>query len=328
MVEYVFSKHMKHILKLLDRFFNKPIYKMSQEEIDRLSSATIPNNLITRKLMDKRADHIEKKTLRVPTADDSIYAYLFTKKEHSNQDDHEIKFDRPLILFLHGGGWIIGHTIVNDFLCSRLVAITNAVVLSVDYRLAPEYRFPAAVNDTYSALVWAASHATAWGASEKNLFVMGESAGGNLSAVMGLKALEEHGPEIAGQILLYPVTDGRMNTESYRIHANAPQLDRRTMEFFFENYKRSNKDIYNPYFSPILAEEHTGLPPALIVTAEYDPLHDEGILYGKCLEHAGVSVEYLDCKQTIHGFINYPKATGIGETEEAISRFIERHINF
>ncbi len=325
MEDYQFPKHMKRLIRILESFTKRPIYEMSPEEIDRLSTASIPNNWITRQLLDKKADHIVRKTLRIPTAEGPVTAYLYTKMEHPNDKDRQLRLDQPLILFFHGGGWVIGHTVLNDFYCSRLAEVTNSVVLSVDYRLAPQYRYPCAVHDAYAALQWASLHAPAWGARSDSLFVMGGSAGGNLAAAISLKAHQEDGPAIAGQILIYPVTDGTMSSDSYVRHAHAPQLDKKSMEFFIDAYKSRDEDVYEPLFSPLLAPELTGLPPALVITAEYDPLHDEGIRYGQRLQQSGVEVEFLDCMRTIHGFINYPKANGVPETEQAVATFIERH---
>lgn len=325
MEEYTFPKHMKRILKLIERLAQKPVWEMTSEEISRINNTTIPNNALTRKLLDKPAKGIQKKTLRIPVDSTTIPAYLFTRMERPNQSLRQGHDPLPIIVFYHGGGWVIGHTVLNDFFCSRLASLTDSVVLSIDYRLAPSYKFPTAVNDSYTALEWAALHAPAWGADPERLFVMGGSAGGNLAAVMCLKAKAQRGPKIQGQILIYPVTDGRMLTRSYTTHAQAPQLDKKSMEFFIDSYKASDEDITHPYFSPLLAEDHTDLPPALIITAEYDPLHDEGIQYGEKLQKDGVPVRFLDCKQTIHGFINYPKANGVPEMEEQVVSFIEAY---
>mgnify|MGYP000274165348 CR=1 FL=1 len=318
MAEYILTPYMRRILKLQSSIKLKRVCDMSQEEIDKLSTAKIPNNRLTRRLLAKPAENILKKTLQIPVEDSFINGYLFTKMEHPNQKRDPVRFDRPLIIYFHGGGWVIGHTILNDFFCRRIASITDSVVLSVDYRLAPAHKFPTAVTDATAALLWAKRHASAWGASKDKIFTMGSSAGGNLAAVIGLR--EHHA--ITGEILIYPVTDGRMQTPSYTEHEFAPQLDKKLMDFFINSYKRTDDDILDPDFSPLLSEHAQKAPPTLIITAEYDPLHDDGILYGKKLEESGISVTYLECKKTIHGFINYPDAQGVALVEEAVSDFI------
>ena len=318
MTEYRLSPYMKRILKLQNTLQPKRVCDMTREEIDKLSSAHIPNNRLTRRLLGKPAENILKKTLQIPVGDEFIRGYLFTRMEHPNQKPETVRFDRPLIIYFHGGGWVIGHNVLNDFFCQRIASITDSVVLSIDYRLAPEHKFPTPVRDAEAALSWAVEHAQAWGASPLRVFTMGSSAGGNLAAVLGLR--RNNG--LSGQILIYPVTDGRMNTPSYERHAHAPELDRELMEFFIDSYKRNDDDILDPDFSPLLAEDLSMAPPTLLVSAEYDPLHDEGVFYGRKLEEAGVPVTYLECSRMIHGFINFPGAAGTAETEAALSDFI------
>lgn len=323
MDRYDFPKNMKHLLRIIDRFSKKPVYEMSSEEIQRLSSTSLPNNPITRKILKKEAFRIEKKTLHIPAEDHIIPAYLFTQMEKANREPETVNCSRPLILFFHGGGWVLGHTVLNDFYCSRLASILGAVVLSVDYRLAPEHRFPCAADDAYQAYTWAARHTEAWGTDRNKIFLMGSSAGGNLAAVTAMRIRDLGGKTPSGQILIYPVTDATMSSDSYRRHEHAPQLDRRSMEFFIEQYASSPEDISSPYFSPLLAASHEDLPPALVITAEYDPLHDEGIAYARKLQSSGVETRILECEKTIHSFINYPKANGVKETEEAVMSFVE-----
>ncbi|MDA3834794.1 MAG: alpha/beta hydrolase [Spirochaetales bacterium] len=316
---------MQRIINILDRFAGKPIYEMTPEEIKKLGSTYIPNNAVTRKLLDKPAKNIHRTALSIPVQDASVPAYLYWEIEKTPFNKRDKVHKKPLIVFYHGGGWVLGYTVFNDFFCRKLANYTGAAVLAVDYRLAPQHPFPTAVDDSYSAFIWAYQHAPAWGANPDNIFVMGDSAGGNLAAVTCLQSRDRKGPKIAGQILLYPVTDARMQTQSYQTHANAPKLTRRKMEFFINSYKSSDQDIQNPYFSPLLAESHANLPPALVITAEYDLLHDEGLAYCDRLLEAGIPSQYLACKETIHGFIDYPKASGTAETQDAVARFVSAH---
>lgn len=324
MADYALPKGMKRLLKLQDRLIDKPIHMMSHEEIERLSDRSIPNNAVTRALLDKKASNIGMKSLLIEVDETtSIKAYLFAAMERPNRSE-AVRFDRPLLVFFHGGGWVLGHTVLNDFFCRHLAAVTDSVVLSVDYRTAPDHKFPLPVDDAQAAIKWAYKHAEAWGCSTEAIFVMGASAGGNLATVAARRLRDSSERLLAGQILIYPVTDARMGSESYQKYADAPGLDTQSMVFFIDSYKRIPQDILDPEFSPLLAEDLSELPPTLIVTAEFDPLHDEGIEYGKRLQESGVEVTFLECQRTIHGFINYPKSFGAAVMEKAVREFIEQ----
>jgi acetyl esterase len=215
---------------------------------------------------------------------------------------------RPLVLYFHGGGFVFGDIRMGDWLCSRVAAGVGAVVVSVDYRLAPTHRFPCAIEDCYAALTWAAAHAADLGAGGP-VTVMGESAGGNLSAVMCLRALEREGPAIAHQALLYPSTDmteAGSATASARANPNAPFLSGAEMTVYRTLYLGPDGDRANPMASPMLAKSHAGLPPALIVVAEHDPLRDDGVRYADALRAAGVPVKLTEYPGMPHGFLNFP----------------------
>jgi acetyl esterase len=204
--------------------------------------------------------------------------------------------ERPLVLYFHGGGFVFGDIRMGDWLCSRVAAGVGAVVVSVDYRLAPAHRFPSAIEDCYAAVTWAAANAADLGASGP-VAVMGESAGGNLSAVMCLLALEREGPAIAHQALLYPSTDmteAGSATASARANPNAPFLSGAEMTAYRTLYLGPDGDRANPIASPMLAKSHAGLPPALIVVAEHDPLRDDGVRYADALRAAGVPVKLTE----------------------------------
>jgi acetyl esterase len=206
-------------------------------------------------------------------------------------------------VFFHGGGWVICDLNTHDVECSALARRAGAVVVSVDYRLAPEHKFPAAVEDCYAATVWVASHAAELGIDPQALALCGDSAGGNLSAVVSLKSRDEGGPAIALQTMVYPVTDlASFGTPSYVEFAEGHHLTRSEMEWFRDLYLRDTADGANPYASPLLAPNLAGLPPALILTAECDPLRDEAEAYAKRLAEAGVPVTCTRYAGMIHPF--------------------------
>jgi len=209
----------------------------------------------------------------------------------------------PVLVFFHGGGWVMGDL---DAVDAPLRALTNAaqtIVVSVDYRLAPEYKFPTAVNDCYAALKWVAANARALGADADRIAVGGESAGGNLATVVTLMAREHAFPRLHYQVLIYPVTDISGDYPSKSNFAGH-FIGREDMSYFESHYLRTEEDRQNIHVSPLLAELHN-LPPALVVTAGYDPLHDEGASYARRLKEAGVDVTYYCYEDMIHGFLGF-----------------------
>ncbi len=213
----------------------------------------------------------------------------------------------PLIVFYHGGGFVIRSIDSHDAACRRVARDNNAIVVSVGYRMAPEHKFPVPHQDCYDATVWASEHAAEIGGDASRLVVMGDSAGGNLATVVAQIALEENGPDICYQVLIYPTVDARMNHPSIDKFAEGYLLTKPLMQWFLNHYKSKEEDIYNPRMSPLLYEDLSKMPPAFIATAEYDPLKDEGIAYVQRLKQAGVEVQYTDYKGLIHAFFNMPK---------------------
>jgi acetyl esterase len=209
----------------------------------------------------------------------------------------------PLLVYFHGSGWTIANIDVTDAPCRALANASGAIVVAVEYRLGPEHKFPAPLTDCITATRWVADHAVELGGDPERLGVIGDSAGGNLAAAVTLAARESGAPAIAHQILLYPVTDSSCDTASCRENAEGYMLTLRDMRWFWSNYLRNEQDGLNPLASPLRAHSLAGLPPALIVTAEYDPLRDEGEAYGERLMAAGVPVKISRYDGMIHGFL-------------------------
>jgi acetyl esterase len=236
--------------------------------------------------------------------------------------DAEADAALPILLLYHGGGFVLGnldtHENVSRFYCAN----AQVIVISVDYRLSPENKFPLGAEDCYAALCWAAENAAALGGDAKRIAVTGDSAGGNLSAVVCQQAKLRNGPEIAFQLLAYPVTSMDINAE-YESRENFGQgkhfLSKLDLKWFsdmyFENPEADAKDLMA---SPILAEDLSGQPPALVITAGYDPLHDEGEHYAERLKEAGVPVEYVCFESTIHGFMSFAGAIDAGKEALAL----------
>ena len=209
----------------------------------------------------------------------------------------------PVLVYFHGGGWVIGDLETHDVLCRQLTAEAGVSVIAVDYRLAPEHKFPAAADDAWAATRWIAAHAAELGVDADRLAVGGDSAGGNLAAVVALLAREAGGPRIALQILLYPVTDLVSESQSYADLADGYMLTRDSMRWFRAQYLAREQDAADWRVSPLRAPSLAGLPPALVVTAGYDPLRDEGEAYARRLREAGVSVDAISFGGMIHGFV-------------------------
>ena len=208
----------------------------------------------------------------------------------------------PLLLYFHGGGWVLGGLDTHDTVCRELAHGAGCAVMSVDYRLAPEHQFPAAPDDCYAALVWAATNAAAIGVDATRIAVGGDSAGGNLTCVTALQARDKGGPRLCFQLPVYPVTNHSLDTPSYRENAKGYLLETESMAWFWGHYLPSDRDGEHPYASPLRATDFRDLPPALVITAEFDPLRDEGEAYGKRLQEAGVPTELRRYDGMIHGF--------------------------
>jgi acetyl esterase/lipase len=209
----------------------------------------------------------------------------------------------PALVYYHGGGWVIGDLYTHDGLCRSLANAARCAVLSVDYRLAPESKYPVAVEDSYAALLWIAANADRLGIDRRRIAVGGDSAGGNLATVMALVARDRKGPRLALQVLIYPVTDHDLDTRSYVENATGYVLTREGMRWFWNHYLAREAQGREPYASPLRASSLAGLPPALVITAEYDPLCDEGEAYAARLRDAGVPVTLTRYPGMFHGFV-------------------------
>ena len=211
---------------------------------------------------------------------------------------------RPVTVFFHGSGFVICSIESHDGMCRQICRRSGSVVVSVDYRLAPENKFPAAPDDCFAATRWVAENAATFGGDASRLAVAGDSAGGNMAAVVALRARDEGGPALRAQLLLYPVTDHpSVQRPSYTERATGYGLTRDAMVWFWDHYLAHPDDGAHPHASPARAESLKGLPPAYVITGEYDPLRDEGEHYATLLREAGVPVEYVRYDDMNHGFL-------------------------
>ncbi len=208
----------------------------------------------------------------------------------------------PGLVYFHGGGWVIGSLDTHDATCRELAQKAGCAVVSVDYRLAPENRYPAAAEDCYAATCWVAENGGFLGIDANALAVGGDSAGGNLTAAVSLMARDRSGPSLRMQLLIYPVTDADFDTGSYRDNADGYFLTRDTMRWFWGHYVPDSAGRSDPYAAPLRAADLSGLPAALVQTAEFDPLRDEGEAYAARLREAGVPTTCTRYDGMIHGF--------------------------
>jgi acetyl esterase len=208
----------------------------------------------------------------------------------------------PGLVYLHGGGWTIGDLDTHDVLCRSLCLQSGIVVVSVDYRMGPEHKFPAAYDDSVAAFNWTVAHAASLGIDASRIAIGGDSAGGNLAAAACL-GLRGQSVQPAFQLLIYPATIMWQDTASYHANGKGYMLTKESIAYYTENYLRNREDAKDWRASPQLAESHAGLPPAFVMTAGFDPLRDEGLMYADALTKAGVSSQYICFERQIHGFI-------------------------
>ncbi len=222
----------------------------------------------------------------------------------------------PGLVYLHGGGWTLGDLDTHDVLCRSLCLQAGIVVVSVDYRMGPEHKFPAAYDDTVAAFNWTVQHANALGIDASRIAIGGDSAGGNLSAAACL-GLRGQSVQPAFQLLIYPATIMWQDTASYHANGKGYLLTKESIAYYTGNYLRHREDAMDWRASPQLAESHAGLPPAFVMTAGFDPLRDEGLMYADSLSKAGVFAQYICFERQIHGFITMGRV--MQESNTAVS---------
>jgi len=296
--------------QLLDQLekLHPPITSLSVEEVRRLREVIYP------KLWGEKEAIANVEDRFIPGAAGEIQARVYQPA---------INAPLPLLVYFHGGGWVTCSVDAYDGLCRAIANRAECVVVSVNYRLAPEHKFPSAVKDAYAATVWVARNAQALGGDPGRIAIGGDSCGGNLTAAVALMAREQKYPSLSFQLLLYPCVDYEFERPSCLENAKGYYLTLDAMHWFWKHYLTSETDAANPYASPLRAENLSDLPPALIITAEFDPLRDQGEAYAKRLQEANVPVIYKCYDGMIHCFLSFPKQIerakeGLQEVVEAI----------
>lgn len=275
---------------------NNPTFKNAVEEMASHSAVVRTMNVAMPSLPEKVA---MVKHILIPTRDGEVLARIYYPSEAANL---------PVIVYFHGGGWVIANLDVYESSCRALCNAAEAIVVSVAYRQAPEAKFPAAINDAYDATQWVLQNTALIGGDPNRVAVAGESAGGNLATVACLQAKDKGGIMPVAQLLVYPVTDTSMTQPSYAENEDTVPLKSSMMPWFMEYYLESNSDKNNKYVAPLWADNLSGLPPAIVITAEFDPLRDEGEQYAVKLADAGVSVKFQRFNGVVHEFFGLPGA--------------------
>ena len=225
-----------------------------------------------------------------------------------------------VLVFFHGGGWVVGNLETSDFYCRAVTNAARCIIASVNYRHAPEHKFPAAVDDAYAATLWIHEHAPEFNGDPARLAVGGSSAGGNLAPAVTMIARDRGRPPIVFQALNVPVTDHNLDSASYVKNGEGFGLTRAAMRWFWDHYLQSDADGAHPYASPLRAKDLRGLPPAFVQTAEYDPLRDEGEAYARRLVEAGVKVTLKRYDSMIHMFLGPDSIPDLGRELQAAFR--------
>jgi acetyl esterase len=272
------------------------VHPQVQGLLDRVAKSTLPAYHTVRAFVARRI-YRDTRAVLAPRPPEMALVRLHAFPDYAIREYRPTKDGTvPALVFFHGGGWTIGDLDTHDVLCRQLALGARCAVYSVDYRLGPEHPFPAAVDDCFSALKWVSG-------SHGAVAVGGDSAGGNLAAVVSLLARDAGGPAIAFQLLIYPATDQRFATPSHERNGQGYLLTKDAMQYFRRAYLPNEKDWSDWRASPLLAKSHADLPAALVVTAGYDPLLDEGRAYAEKLKAAGVQVEYREYADMVHGFV-------------------------
>lgn len=293
-------------VRVLDRIMKSSpglsVARMTPEQLEKVQAAVIPDRGLANLVLGRPQPGVLIRTSSLAARHGELPVRIYTPETWS-------RTPRPVILNFHGGGFVLGSARQCDWTCSLVAKELDAVVVSVDYRLAPTHRFPAGVEDCYDALLWTAAHAMDLDADPRRLGVMGDSAGGNLAAVVSLLARDAGGPAIGHQALVYPatdLTDEMRGDASVTANTRGIVLSNDDIEVFRGHYLQPEDDPADHRLSPLLAADLSDLPPTVVVLAGLDPLHDSGARYAQALADAGNQVRVEDFGLMPHGFLSFP----------------------
>lgn len=304
-----------------------PLDKQSQQMLDEANELGLPplfeislkearervHNDNTNKLMWEKIFSIQEEVIPCSWGDMKIRVYKPNDKDNL-----------PLLLYFHGGGWVVCDLDTHENVCRMIANRAGCCVISVDYRMGPEHKFPAAADDAYYSLDYIYNNATIFGIDKDKIAIGGDSAGGQITAVLAQMKRDRSGPSIAAQILIYPTTDYyKLGIKSYEEYAEGYALDKAHMEWFWDSYLNENDDVNNPYISPLRAKSFKNLPKTFLITAEYDLVRDEGEKYAKKLKKAGNDIIFKKIDGVMHGyFLHLSKIERAKELIDDISEYL------
>ena len=291
----------EYVLGLIEQSPNPELHTVSAEEARQIFEATAP-------ALNVRPEGIFRSEDRwIDGVEGKILIRIYTPHEPAPGEL------LPILVFYHGGGFVIGSLDSYDNLCRAIANRTDCIVVSVDYRLAPEHKFPAAVDDALEAYQWVIDHAGELDGDAGRMAIGGDSAGGNITAVTAIGIRDEGYMVPLLQILIYPVAGGAPETPSHYEFAEGLLLTRASILWFYDQYLDRPEDVTDPRFAPLLADDLSDLPPALVIVAGHDPLRDEGIAYADRLGQAGVEAELVNYEGMVHGFLSLADAVDQGK---------------
>lgn len=309
--KYLFNPDFNSVCEMMAPLLNNE--EGALEAIINMSKEAWENNVSD--------DVIKVSKYEIPTVDNATVEVHVMEKNGENQTD------APCLVYYHGGGWVIPILSFHLDLIREYITRTSCKVVCVDYRIAPEFPFPIPFEDCYSTLQWTADNAEKIGINPNKIVLGGDSAGGNFTAAVSQKAVFENGPKVAGQMLIYPAVDVRMETESMKKYVDTPVWNGVMTEVVYQQYLQNGDCGMRQYASPMEAESFVGLPKAYIEVAEFDCLRDEGLNYAEALKAAGVDVTIRDTKGTVHAFDYIPGSEVITESLEKRAEFLQSIFN-
>lgn len=297
------------LVAMIDRV-RTPIDRMDIDDINEARARVIPVNRLTARVTGGVDPGVGITYGTAPARDDhEIPLRIYRPRALPDARD-----DIPVVMWFHGGGWVLGNVVDHDPICTLIAAEVGAVVVSVDYRMAPEHRAPVAAHDCVDATTWVQVSGEALRADPSRMAVAGDSAGGNLAAVVAQVMRDAGMTPLRLQALIYPAVDLTMSSPSIREHANGGILTRRAMDAFVGHYVAPGADVRDPIVSPLFGDL-AGLPPALVQTADLDPIRDDGIRYADALREAGVTVRLTNYLGVPHGFASFPGGNPAGRQQ-------------
>lgn len=295
------------------KYFCPPPEDMSADDIKDFNNKELPKS--SHKYLEKGKKKNLISTYVIPVSDGSnISAYYFAPGQNSGS--------LPLMIYCHGGGWTYGNMGFYSSWLSVLCEKMECAILLIDYRLSPLYPFPTAIEDCFDSVIWALQGVKYWKNDPDRVYIMGDGAGGTIAAAVSLLLRDRKGPQISGEILLYPLLDCRLRTQSTKEFSDTPVLTERDLIAFVKNYARNMKDSLSPLMSPLISTDLSRLPPSLIIGAEFDPLSDDTVLYAEALLNAGSRAKSFVLEGTMHGFMPFKTAKGRIEAERLIYQLI------